>query len=108
MHFSGRDATLLMLQWALWKHLAPLLIMDGERFQQMSERLAAALYADGVRMPLDDDVNETPTQLRADLQNIVDTIGPTPLSREVMRDRVCKTARKLYELGWRKFSDVAA
>ena len=105
---SSRDSTLLMIQWVIWKHLAPILIMDGEKFQRMAEDLAQHFYDEGVRMPLDDDVNTTPLELQSELLRITDEIGPPLLPQSVVRERVLKIADRRYNGGWRKFSDVAA
>jgi hypothetical protein len=105
---SGRDATILMIQWAIWKHLGEVLIMDGAKMQQLAEKLAYAFYAEGMRMPLDDDENTTPRELHCELLQISDEIGPLPLAREVVRERKRKLAERLFKRGWRKFSDVSA
>jgi hypothetical protein len=108
---SRRDATLLMIQWVIWKHLSQILIMDESKMQQLAEKLAHAFYEDGVRMPLDDDPETTPLELHTELLHIVDVLDP-PLPPAVGRELVVKRARQiaqcLVKRGWRKFSDVAA
>jgi hypothetical protein len=107
---SGRDATLLMIQWTIWKHLSPRLIMDGDKFQRMAEDLAQAFYDEGVRMPLDDDPETTPLELHRELLHIADAIEPPLVNvpRAVVLERTRKFAQCLVKRGWRKFSDVAA
>jgi hypothetical protein len=106
---SGRDATILMIQWVIWKHLSPMLIMDGHKFQELSEKLAYAFYDEGVRMPLDDDPETTPVELHHELLHISEEIGPPPvfIPREVVRERTRVFAQRLFKKGWRKFADVA-
>jgi hypothetical protein len=108
---SSRDATLLMIQWVIWKHLSQILIMDESKMQQLAEKLAYAFYEDGVRMPLDDDPETTPLELHTELLHIAEVIEP-PLPPTVPRELVVKRTRKFAEClvkrGWRKFSDVAA
>jgi hypothetical protein len=105
---SGRDATLLMIQWVLWKHLSQVLIMDGEKMQRLCEQLSYAFYDDGVRMPLDDDPQTTPHELHTEILSISEEMGPPPLPASVVRERTRVFAQKLFKRGWRKFSDVAA
>jgi hypothetical protein len=105
---SSRDATILMIQWVLWKHLSQTFIMDAPKMQQLVEKLAYAFYDDGVRMPLDDDPETTPLELHHELLHIIEAMPPIPLPRELVRERTRKFAQCLFKRGWRKFSDVAA
>lgn len=101
-----RDSTILMIQWTIWKHLGPRIIIDGERMQQLAEILAHEFYAEGVRMPLDDDETETAIRLTSELLNIASRLMPT-LPERMQRERARKAAQQLFRNGWRKFSEVA-
>jgi hypothetical protein len=108
---SGRDATILMIQWVLWKHLSQAFIMDGPQMQRLVEKLAYGFYDDGVRMPLDDDPETTPLELHTELLQIAEVIEPSlppTVGRELVVKRTRKFAECLVQRGWRKFSDVAA
>jgi hypothetical protein len=106
---SSRDATILMIQWVLWKHLSQTFIMDAPKMQQLVETLAYAFYDDGVRMPLDDDPETTPIEIQTEVAAITFPCSAfADVPRERLQERCRIVGRELFKRGWRKFSDVAA
>ncbi len=103
----GRDSTILMLQWAIWKHLGPKLVQDTEHMQRLAEALSVEFYEEGMRMPLNDDHQETVIDLQAELKLVSDQIGPVPIPEKHLRERSRKAAEMLYERGWRKFATAS-
>jgi hypothetical protein len=97
-----------MLQWAIWKHLAPKLVMDPERMQRLAEVLATEFHDEGVRMPLEDDPVETAVCLQAELLTVSAEIGPTAMTHKALRERTRIAAQKLYQRGWRRFVPAPA
>jgi hypothetical protein len=107
---QDKSNTVLMIQWAIWKHLGPTLEMlkvDGERIQRIAETLSDKFYDEGMRMPLDDDSEETPITLMAELMNVTNEIGPLPMPMKMVRERAKIAGKKLYDRGWRKYAIVA-
>ena len=88
-----------MIQWVIWKHLAPKLVMDGERMQRLAETLTHEFHQEGVRMPLDDDPVETPLTLALELHTAGEELGPVPIPQKTLRvrERQRKVAHKLYD-----------
>jgi hypothetical protein len=107
-HSRDRESTILMIQWAIWKHLAPKIIMDSERMQRLAEDLAHSFYEDGLRMPLDDDDHETPLALTAELLVVSKELGPVPIPEKHLRERAREMGKRLYGRGWRRFVTAAA
>jgi hypothetical protein len=103
---SARDATLLMLQWAVWKHLGALLIMDGSHMQRLAEQLAQAFYDEGMRFPLDDDPEQVYHELNAALTIASRAVTEPPLTlpQQVVTERTRKVACVLSKAGWRKYA----
>ena len=96
-----KESDLLMIQWVIWKHLAPKLVMDGERMQRLAETLAHEFHQEGVRMPLDDDPVETTLTLALELHTAGEELGPVPIPQKTLRvrERQRKVAHKLYDRG---------
>lgn len=108
-----RDSMILMLQWVLWKHLAPRLnSLDGERMQRLAEQLAHDMYDEGVRMPIDDE-DHASDRLAADIINASREVTDPPLPpvawfpKHVLRERSRKVAARLARDGWRKVATAA-
>jgi hypothetical protein len=102
-----RESTILMIQWAVWKHLGEHLVMDGEKMQRLAEKLAEGFYAEGMRMPMDDDATETPIQLQADIAAALKELPGVPVPQVRQRERAKYVAHSLFNRGWRRYSEVA-
>jgi hypothetical protein len=103
---SARDSTLLMLQWAIWKHLSVLLIMDGQHMQNLAEKLAQAFFDEGMRFPLDDEPEQVYHELNAaiTIASRAVTEPPLTLPQQVVSERVRKVACLLSKDGWRRYA----
>lgn len=103
-----REATMLGLQWAIWKHLQYKLVLDGAAMQTLAEDLARDFYNEGVRIALDDDPEDTPLNLSADVFRASKEMGPVAMPDKQLRERIRKLGMILYDLGWRRYAPTAA
>jgi hypothetical protein len=103
-----RESTILMIQWVIWKYIAPKVIMDPERMQRFAEVLALEFYDEGVRMPSNDDPEDAVIEIQADILRVVKHLPPIPVPQVRIRERTRAMAQSLFHSGWRKYAVIAA
>lgn len=101
---NSEHMAVLRLQWALWKVLAPKIIMDSERFQRMAESMAQELFDAGVRFPAPLAPPIVAARLEADIHHMIRTT-PEEFARDPRRrlvERVKMASMFLAGRGWRQ------
>lgn len=105
---NSEHMAVLRIQWALWKVLAPRIVMDSERFNRLAESLAQELYDSGVRFPPPLAPPIVAARLEEDITHLIRTTQEwrnDPKRRVV--ERVKLVALHLAGRGWRHIVGVS-
>lgn len=105
---NSEHMCVLRIQWALWKVLAPKLVMDSERFNRLAQNLAQELYDAGVRFPPPLAPPIVAAKIESDIHHMIRTV-PEEFRHDPKRrlvERVKMTSMHLAARGWRQIAGL--